>query len=107
MYERIGDFTSNTGVKMERDDLFGKNRNVNEKIKIAALKFCNGIDDAIYKKLLKIKKLRDNCIHPQKKEHEWHNEARESLNSFIEITNWNSQKMYNNIKPKNIEIMAL
>jgi len=107
MYEQISDFTSIKGVKMGRMDLLGKDEHVNERIKIAALRFCNEIDDSVYTQLLKIKDFRDHCVHPQRKKHQWHNEAKESLNSFIRITNWNSQKMYNNSKHKNIEIMAL
>lgn len=99
LYRTIDHVISTANIKMERQELFGKDENVRGKNKIAALLFCNIIEKPIYKKLCRIKKLRDSYVHPTKGVHDVHSEAKEALNTFIEIMDWYVDKTVGKIRP--------
>lgn len=99
LYQTINHVISNGGIQLKRQELFGNDENVSEKSKIAALLFCNIIEKPVYTKLCRIKKLRDHYVHPIKGVHNVHSEAKEALNTFIEIMDWHVNRSVGKITP--------
>lgn len=100
LYQTINNVISSGNFQMKRQELFGNDDNVRGKNKIAALLFCNIIEKPIYNKLCRIKRLRDSYVHPKKgKIHDAHSEAKEALNTFIEIMDWYINKTVGKIRP--------
>lgn len=98
LYQTIDNVVSGGNIQMKRQELFGKDENIREKNKIAALLFCNKIEKPIYTKLCRIKTLRDSYVHPKKKLCDMQSEAKEALNTFIEIMGWHVNKTVGTIR---------
>jgi len=99
LYQTVNHVTSIENIQMKRQELFGNDEYVRGNNKIAALLFCNIIEKPIYTKLCRIKKLRDSYVHPTKRVHDVHSEAKETLNTFIEIMDWYVNKTVGKIRP--------
>lgn len=106
LYCDIPDIVLDENVRITRHELLGKDDNVRENIKIAALLVYKKINKPIFDKLRRIKALRDSCVHHQlrKKPHNFHAEAKEAFNSFTEITVWYTQQIHSTINAETIVI---
>ena len=99
IYHTIDYIISSENTRMTRQELFGEDTNIRERNKRAALLFCRKIEKPIYNKLCRIKTLRDSYVHPKKKAHDMHSDAKEALNTFIEIMDWYVDKVIGKIRP--------
>lgn len=82
LYNQITRVKSATGEEIAKDELFGRDDYMPEQRKLAVLRLFGLLDKSSYNKLVRIKKLRDLYVHPQPKDQDSGQDAREVMTLF-------------------------
>lgn len=85
LYSRLGRIVSKTGKEVSRKELFGDDERLPENRKLAILHFFGVITPTTYDALTKIKRLRDQYVHPPRKARDVGADAREAMRLFRAI----------------------